>query len=486
LIYQYESNIGEISYYGLQSYKVEGIFTREEFSKYLTFDSTFKTSDDEIGWYRFNTKADEFMAIKSPHEANIRRDLKWDFTGENLGRVSYFKKNTANGWDGQITVTKVAGNDLKTSKRLQFIFPYRMKNTDDGTEAEKTNDKVIELTETDSRKSGDYSVYLTKTDAQFAKPYSLSDSKEIYVTAEPTIYDANDNTKEKHFQYWSVLAVPSEIEGKEKESDKESDYVLKEVARCYNLGFNFSVYQDYIVKPVYAEAATTKEHEDAATISFAENARNQWNDEHGSAKWAYGDRIFSDFMVGFDRQDKTMLNTLTDNSVTVGLITERLDTINAANAGTEAAETWKVQSEKFYEELYANRDADKSEIKAYIRGRAADASNNKPAYSGITKSNDKFVLADSGNYENSFIKMSKLDNKNRIEFTKVVPNISQKDKTNTGRKDYVYRAYSYMIDWDANGQIKSIKISNPVYYTIYDIAMIENVKVYPSIQLIID
>ena len=481
LIYQYESNIGEKSYYGLQSYTVEGIFTREEFSKYLTWDSTFKTSDDEIGWYKFNPKADEFMAIKSPHEANIRRDLKWDFTGGNLGTVSYFKKNTANGWNGEITVTKVARNDLKTTKNIQFIFPYRMKNTNNGTEAEKTNGKVVELTETDPRTSGGYSVYLTKYDASFGKPYSLSDSKEIYVTAEPTIYDANDNAKEKHFQYWSVLAVPSEIEGKEQETDKEADYELKEVARCYNLGFNFSVYQDYIVKPVYAEAATTKEHEDAATISFAENARNQWNDNGGGSNvkpsWkGFGDRIFSDFMVGFDRQDKTMLNTLTDNSVTVGLITERLDTINAANAGTEDAEKWKVQSEKFYEGLYADRDADKSEIEAYIRGRAADPSDNKPAYSGITKSNDTIVLADSGNYENSFIKMSELDNKNRIEFTKVVPNISQKDKTNTGRKDYVYRAYSYMIDWNANGTIKSIVISKPVYYTIYDIAMIENGK----------
>ena len=476
LIYSYDSMVGGNNFYGLQSYKVEGIFTREEFTKYLTWDSALVTDDpvQETGWYRFNPKADEFMAIKSPHEANIRRDLKWNFTGGNLGTVSYFKKNTANGWNGEITVSKTATNDPIVTKRLQFIFPYRMKNTDNGTVAEKTNDKVIELKETEARTVGDYSVYLTKKDAQFAEPYSLSGG--IYVTAEPTIYDANDTSKEKHFQYWSVLAVPSEIEGKEQESDKESDYVLKEVARCYNLGFNFSVYQDYIVKPVYAEAATTKEHKDAATISFAENARNQWNDDKGSAKWAYGDRIFSDFMVGFDRQDKTMLNTVTDNSVTVGLITERLDTIDAANADTKDAGTWKVQSEKFYEDLYADRDADKSEIKAYIRGREADASNNKPAYSGITKSNDEIVLADSGNYENSFIKMSALDNKNRIEFTKVVPNISQKDKTNTGRKDYVYRAYSYMIDWNDTGTIKSIVISKPVYYTIYDIAMIENGK----------
>ena len=36
----------------------------------------------------------------------------------------------------------------------------------------------------------------------------------------------------------------------------------------------------------------------------------------------------------------------------------------------------------------------------------------------------KFVLADADNYENSFINMSNLDNKNRIEFTKIVPNIS--------------------------------------------------------------
>lgn len=490
LTYSYNSKVGSNNYYGTQSYLVTGIFTKDEFNKYLNWDSTLVTNDNETGWYRLNSKAGEFLAIKAPHEATIRGNLNWDFTSS-YGTVSYFKNNQHDGMDGQITVSKSAVQEEITTKRLQFIFPYRVTNTNNGTVAQQTDGKVVLLKETDNPKEGVYSKYLTKTDARFGKPYELnwqnvaqSGAEPVYVTAENMVYvrDESDSSilTPQYFQYWSIETVPTGVATDENNIPDSTTYVSHEVGRCYNLGFNFSVYQDYIVRPVYSATPSTKEHTDSAAITWAENGRNQWNLDRGSAKWNFGDRIFTDFMVSYDRQDKLMISSVNDKSVTVGIVTERLDTILDANVGSAQEGKWAVQSEAYYNNKYASRDSNKAAITAYIQGRAATA--NVPALPGISYNtgNGKFVLADADNYENSFINTANLDNKNRIEFTKVVPNISQSDKSDTGRKNYVYRAYAYMIDWNIeNGvptTIKSIQISDPIYYTIYDIATIENGK----------
>lgn len=490
LTYSYNSKVGSNNYYGTQSYLVTGIFTKDEFNKYLNWDSTLVTNDHETGWYKLNSKAGEFLAIKAPHEATIRGNLNWDFTSS-YGTVSYFKNNQTDGMDGQITVSKSAVQEEITTKRLQYIFPYRVTNTNNGTVAQQTDGKVVMLKETDNPKEGVYSKYLTKTDARFGKPYELnwqdvaqSGAEPVYVTAENMVYvrDESDSSilTPQYFQYWSIETVPTGVATDENNIPDSTTYVSHEVGRCYNLGFNFSVYQDYIVRPVYSTTVSTKEHTDNAAITWAENGRNQWNLDNGSAKWNFGDRIFTDFMISYDRQDKLMISSVNDKSVTVGIVTERLDTILDANVGSAQEGQWAVQSEAYYNTKYASRDSNKAAITAYIQGRAATA--NVPALPGISYNtgNGKFVLADADNYENSFINTANLDNKNRIEFTKVVPNISQSDKSDTGRKNYVYRAYAYMIDWNMeNGvpkTIKSIQISNPVYYTIYDIATIENGK----------
>ena len=72
-------------------------------------------------------------------------------------------------------------------------------------------------------------------------------------------------------------------------------------------------------------------------------------------------------------------------------------------------------------------------------------------------------------YLKSDIALNKLDNKNRIEFTQAFPNISHSSGQNTGRKNYVYRAYAYMVEKDG-----TIQLSKPIYFTIKDIAEIAN------------
>lgn len=84
---------------------------------------------------------------------------------------------------------------------------------------------------------------------------------------------------------------------------------------------------------------------------------------------------------------------------------------------------------------------------------------------------------------NSFITLSSLDNKNRAEYIKVFANVKQPAAGETSltpstRKNYVYRAYSYMIEADG----ETVTISNPVYFTIYDIATIADASTQSKVS----
>ena len=74
-----------------------------------------------------------------------------------------------------------------------------------------------------------------------------------------------------------------------------------------------------------------------------------------------------------------------------------------------------------------------------------------------------------GNYLKSEFTLAELDNKNRINYYYSLPNIKHSDLTATTRKNMVYRAYSYLRNGSA-----LVMVSEPVYFTIYDIASIAN------------
>lgn len=71
-----------------------------------------------------------------------------------------------------------------------------------------------------------------------------------YITAEEKIFDSNN--EEYHFAYWSIQNIPVNVRTSDPAAGAVTEYDKQvEVARCYNLGFNFTIYQDYIVEPKY-------------------------------------------------------------------------------------------------------------------------------------------------------------------------------------------------------------------------------------------
>ena len=453
--------IGSNQQYGAQTTEVKGVFTEQEFNKYIVWDDSIVTDDttSKTGWYKFNPDTYvEFLASKCPYEKNIRRNLTWNYNRlikEQNGPWYYAS-------DGEFKFTITASDPLIPNKRLNFVLPYySIEKTDSKSEyLFDENGRIQELSSdaapsAEGKDSGGqtatFSRYL-KASTRFATPYT-KDGEDNFVTAPEVIYKG---TTPRYFQYWSVQTVPNYVE-----STEEASYRRYEVARCYNLAYNFSAYQDYIVEAKYGDTRSTHTHLDSATITFAENGRNQWNDKKGSAKWNQGDRIFSNFIISFDRADKIQLNTLGagDPDIKTGVVFEQLDTLpdfNHTYMGSEAND-WTVQSEMTYFQKYSGEntleaaeaaDHGKTDAIKHIRGEATIGTHT---------------------YMDSTITNTNIDNKNRIEFTKAFANINTTDFAPTTRKNYVYRAYAYMKEADG-----SVTISTPVYFQFYDIATIAN------------
>ena len=442
--------------YGDQAYTVKTQpFTKEEFNKYVI--SKTYTKDDQthdllphegtFDFYEFNSTTEaEFLAIKSPYEKNIRETLTWDLselTNKSIVKVNYYGENK------QFSVEVNATQTKSSSKEFIFKFPFGVKHSDDGTVCQTDAQKrVIKLSDDESPAAG-FSKGLTAT-PDYAKPYVLTkgqgaNAKNVYVTAPATIYEKSGTPL--YFKYWSVCTVETD----------NSDSV--EVTKCFSREFNYSAYQDYIITPIYDAAASlspdeqAKKYDNNVTITWAENARNQWNEgDSGNAPAAMGgqgDRIFSNFMLAYDRKDNVQLRTVTNSGIKTGVLFDRVRELDK-----DASGNYKTLTSKQYAASFADQaETAKTNAKTYI---------NKGSFDGTDK------YGDGHEYMYSNIALSKLDNKNRIEFTKAFPNIKTTGE-NTGRKNYIYRAFGYMIESDG-----TVTISEPVYFTFYDIASIEN------------
>ena len=167
-----------------------------------------------------------------------------------------------------------------------------------------------------------------------------------------------------------------------------------------------------------------------------------------------GDRIIADFVLSYN-YNNVMLRDYPDKYKT-GLIIETLDELDVNDSGSYyTKKNNATDGSENYKTIYHNKNADEGKtaastmIKSYIdNGSTSGAS-------------DKYLI--------SQFDTSKLDNKSRIEYYYTFANIKHTDGSETVRKNYVYRAYSYLY----NAETKQVLLmSDPTYFTIYDIASI--------------
>ena len=242
----------------------------------------------------------------------------------------------------------------------------------------------------------------------------------------------------KYFSYWNVTNL-----------DGVQEF------NCYNIEFNYRLYDSYIITPVFENDAPGQSIANAksykeVSISYAGTTRNQWNDNGCGAYTAGSDAqdkasdiLFNDFEVAYSYLDQELS---ADEKATCGVILQKVGEIelDASNAA--------ITDVSYYEKKYSGSEAEDAEkIKTFIGNNSNKGGLTLQLYNNLRP---------------------QLNNKNRMDFYYASYNsygwddINNAPETNRRIKNNVYRAYAYMTYTGDN----TTYLSTPVYFTMYDVA----------------
>lgn len=324
-----------------------------------------------------------FVMKKAPYEDNFGETIIWD--GDHITYGTSGDTLTAN-------VNSIqTGQDVHLNYQLNPDVPF----------------------ETLTLKYGDLAV---KKDAD--GKYETTPKGNYYYLVE-----ANESYDGKEFSYWNIF---SDSDGKDL------------VAKCYSRKFNYVLYKDYYIVPVFDGHKSVTEDGTYTTIQLLEYSRNQWTDAEG-VKTSQTDRLYADFQLSFNKNG-TLIKDAADVQ-SCGIVFEVGTKLNV-----DSASAFKDNPENFTFET--NTEALKQSILA----------------------GDK-QSAEERNLLKTVIDPESLSNKNRIEFYKGFANAKYNSETDTydyTNAMYLMKAYSYMIDIDGN-----VTLSAPVYVNFYDIASMQ-------------
>ena len=227
------------------------------------------------------------------------------------------------------------------------------------------------------------------------------------------------------------------------------------VIKAYNSEGHFSyvAYDNCWIAPVYGKSSTpVASVKDVSTSTqFMEVTRNQWTAENAGSfttgldvdtmtklddfiKEKGEDKLYADFVLNFFYNGK-QLSVFDPNSLKVqaGVLIQRLDLDKNDTTGC-------ITDLDHYAKKYDEADLEQAKneaIKKITTGTSA-----------ITSVKQQ-------------INNSRLDNKNRLQYYTRFNNV-------VDNSNYVFRLYTYIQYTDANG--KQVELSDPVYFTFYDIA----------------
>ena len=449
--------------WGDQSYEVRRQIAPSEYEA-----GYFTISDNKAELTTDESKRAEFLATICPYEENFKEKLKWNFTDE-AGKVEKLDYDTTTHTD-QYQVTAVTEEDKIIDFQVKFPFEY--------TSTTKDGEIVVTPTEVDTKVGGQtvkavryldpenteiihsetfrptlegmtqagkmvFMDWVSLNDVHSAEQSKEKDNKEAaFVTAPEKLYldttSGAENAVEYKFQYWSV-----------RKADTAGEYTI-EYAKCYNTKFNFALYQSSLITPVYATTEAPENSEVTTSLTWAQNSRNQWNKQAGSAPYtnrAVADRIFVDFFVNYNYKG-IQLNTIktqNPNNVKAGVVLVKVAEIEDKTQ-VLTNEAYRAQYETNAETIAAH----KNEVERILK-------------------ND----TDGLDFKQSSFALTAIDNKNMMDFAYSYANLDQADPAHpaTTHKNYVYRAYSYITYEDENHNTQYV-ISDPAYFTFYDIASI--------------
>ena len=270
------------------------------------------------------------------------------------------------------------------------------------------------------------------------------------------------------------------------------------VASSYSRRFNYSGYDNYVVRPVY-ESDTEQTYASStptgytSKITFLDDSRNQWKGTGASGTYATdtgqsnlyaADKIFTDFAItyAYEGRDINQVSS-SEAKIRTGIVIERLDPLDTAGGKTITdsayyADKYKGDTSWQAMEAVLNGTSNKSLSNA-VRDAAASGTNHN-CYKSRIGANYEVTGSDAGytlfgNEAPGAVngQSSVVDNFNRLQWFYTFNNSTQSTSgsatTTTTMKGYAYRVISYMIV-EKNGTTNAYLTDSPAYFTIYDTA----------------
>lgn len=367
------------------------------------------------------TLTKSFILTLAPYESNFAKDLTW----KNPTDSEPFDSSVTN------SIASAVVNSEQSEKKIHLSV-LRDKGTHKPTSRDNLNG-AFEFYEKDG-----------STELPYGSVFYTSNGDGTYeydITADKT-YEG------KQFMYWAIYSDSR---------CRKEDLVIN----AYNSEGHFSyvAYDNCWIIPVYGESSTpvASVKEVSTSTQFMEVTRNQWTadtnlnfagfnadsmatldkaDDFNKIKGE--DKLYADFVLNFFYNGK-QLSVFDPKSekVEAGVLIQRLELDGNKNG------PGYITDLNHYANKYSEAELEQA------KNDAINKINNPNAQSTI-----KSVKQPIAN--------SKLDNKNRLHYYTIFNNVK-------GNNNCVFRLYTYIQYTNANGET-AVQLSNPVYFTFYDIA----------------
>lgn len=369
------------------------------------------------------TLTNSFILSLAPYESNFTKNLTWKETPDS---------NTAFDSSVSKSIASAVVNSTQSGRTI-YLNVFRDK---DGRPTPLIN------------KAGAFTPF--EKGGSIALPYGSvfyeqnSDGTYNYDITAPKTYKDKDSGKELQFMYWAIYSDPD---------------CKNLVINAYNSEGNFSyvAYDNCWIVPVYGESSTpVASVKDVYTSTqFMEVTRNQWTADTNSnfagfdadsmntldtnedfIKVKGEDKLYADFVLNFFYNGKQLsVFDPNSNNVKAVVLIQRLE-LDENETGTGCITDLNHYANKYDKTALENAKSDA--IQKITTGT----------------SNIKSVKQQINN--------SKLDNKNRLQYYTLFNNVK-------GNNNCVFRLYTYIQYTDADDN-SAVKLSDPVYFTFYDIA----------------
>ena len=446
--------------YTTQSYTISGVFTESELETYLQLNETTGALE-----FQSDDLKKIFISGKAPYEDNFQQTLSFAnpvITEEGTGWVN-----------GNYSCDAEAVADSNNKINVYFNLPYAVDSDTSLVPQPKGNTEKVEKINAAAKGAKEIDCFDWYVTAGKSHQNNTGASP-VFVKAPLIVYtNVEDNNTAQYFQYWQVSTQG-------KYGTSPTPYT-----RCYDYEFNFALFMDCIIEPVYAtswaqsngnlnppttydmytrydaELQITSDLSKGINIAFLENSRNQYNKNGNGGRQTSphaADVVYSDFLLNFNYVDGlTQLNKLNEGTKKAGIVVEAVDYMQYEKDDNGKPTTIFDNNKDYSSDVSytASADTKKNQIETWL-------TNGGQRPDGIAKSQ---------------FDVKKLDNKNCIQYYYSFNNRSYSEENggqlvNDLQNRYkVFRAYAYIGDTVQNdaSKLQNVQISDPVYFTIYDV-----------------